>query len=352
MGRYSNYPVSVANFVCLFDSKELLESFDDRFWPILKTNNEIPWKRGEDISYILYRFKVICHEGDYYLTGKIVRNMNLESVQKYDSPSEKITTRIRKLSDGPSSFFLLRLFDHRLIVLKEMTRSPDLKKVELVFHRALKLHRAKLKMTEEKKFKNKHKKKKLSKDLRLQFETEFHARYPEAHFRITPIASFDLAQKALAKADVFKKLSVTLHHTNQEDPKFKHKLLQQLKTARSTIGGGKTASAKAVITDGDVGLNKSEIKSIASDVAKSQGNASLTVIGQGQDGEKIEIKDNQMSIKDYIPAGQALTEELKVVSSVKKLETHAEKGASFTEADVKKYKTLAKNIYGKYAKTR
>lgn len=351
MGRYSSYPISVANFVCLFDTKELLESFHDRFWPLVKTNNVIPWKRGEDISYILHGFKVVSYSGDYYLIGKIVRNMTLESIQKYDDQSEKITSRTRKLADAPSSFVLLRLFDHRLILLREMTRSPDLKKVEMVIYKALQMSRAKLKKNEEGKFKTKHRRKNLSKELRAKFEDEFDKKFPKAHFRITPIASFDLAERVLAKADVFKKLTVTLHHTNQEDPKFRHKLLQQLKTARSTIGGGKTASAKAVIVDSELGLNKGEIKSIASDVAKSQGNASLAVVGEGKDGERIEIKDNEMSIKDKIPAGEAMTEEAKVVSAVKKLETHSIKGSSFKESDIRKYRNLAKRIYEQYSKT-
>lgn len=345
--KLSKLPIEIGNFVCLYGEKELLDHFEDRVWEVFRNNYKISWNKGEDNAYIFHGFELKQIEGDYYLCGKIVRQMTLKSSQKYDEEKQVLKPRLTKMDDSPSTFFLLRLFDHKLIILKETTRAPGIEKLEKVIMKGLLEHRGKVKKKELAKFKRNRKKKRLTKELRLEFNEKFEKSYPKPHFRITPIASYDLVKKAFLRAKMLKSLNVTLFHTNQEDPKFRTSFLKQLSQSKKNIGHGKTTTVKGSISDAEFGLNVSAVKEVAEDVVTSQGNASFTAIGEDGDGARVTIKDNEVSIKDSIPSSEVSVIQIKELKAAKKLEKHADKKSFGDDDTITKYKEKALNVFKK-----
>ena len=332
--KLSNLPIEVANFVCIFNDKELLDVFTTRVWPIFKKNKKIIWDKGEDNFYVFYNFEIKVINDDAYLVGKVIRDMTLKSSQKYEEASETLTRRNKSLDDSPTSFFLLRLVDHKLIVLKETTRAPDIFKIEKVIQRALFLHRKDLRKTQLAVFRRNKRKKRLTQELKDEFKTQFETSYPQAHFRITPIASFELAQKIFEDVKNVSCLNVSLLHTNHEDPAFRSNLMKQLREAKKVVGKGNTTTVKATIIDKDAGLSLSEAKTIIEDVAISDGNASFTLLAQDLNGVEVKIKDYELSIKDFIPASEIPTEEVKELYASAKLDQHSQKDKKLTPEEI------------------
>lgn len=342
--KLSNLPIEIANFVCLFNEKELLDEFVDRLWPIFKSNKKIDWIKGEDKSYIFHNFSIKEIEGEKFLVGRIIRQMTLKSSQKYEEENAVLKKRSRSLDDSPSTFFLLRLYDHKLIILKETIRAPDLSKIEKIITRALQIHRLEQKKKIEDAFKKKFKRKRLTPEQRDEFQIAFEQYCPRAHFRITPIISYEKAQHVFEGVKSVNSLTVALLHTNQEDPDFRTNLMKQLKESKKVIGKGKTTTIKSSVVDNELGLSVTESQRVVEDVALSEGNASFTVLAISASNGNIKIKDNELTIKDSVKSSEVSTDELKAnVATLKLLQHSPEKELSEEEQKVLNQKKLKAN---------
>lgn len=320
--EYRRQPLEVGNFTCLFGQTEMLEAFGERILPVFTKLKLIPWGRGEERSFVFYKFRVEKIVNDYFLVGKIVRNMKIQSSQKYDAGSEDLKKRKRTLEDSPSTIFLLRLSDHKVVIVRQMSRAPNLSQIEKFITKAFKNHWRQLYQKELLNYRKRLKKKNLTKELREIFEITFRNAYPLPNFRITAMLNGVLVANAFARAKTLEQLSVTLHHTNNEDPRFRSAFLKQLKIAKTTVGRGATTSVKATISDKEAGLSVTNAKEIAQDLVKSGGNASFTAKATDENGIDFNIKDDDISIKDTIDSETHRTDHEKELEAVSRLNVH------------------------------
>lgn len=315
--------IEVGNFVSLFDGKEMLENFQERIWPFLKSKKPISFGRGEDKDFLFYNFKIIERNEEWYVCGSIIRNMKLKSVQNYNKETENLIKRNKSLDDSPSIYIIIRLVDHKLLLIKETTRAPGIGLTEKYFAKAFKVHRKLLNDRELKVYKRRLNRTRLTQIQKIDFYDYFEANFPIVQFRITPIASYRFVKKAFEHMSEVNSLTVTLHHTNTEDPDFRTALMKQLKESKSQTGSGNTTSIKTQIVDNKIGIKKNSVIDIASDVTKSGGNASFKAEGIDNSGTKMTVKDNELSIKDFVEVEDTTNEELKIIEGIKKLDQHA-----------------------------
>ena len=321
--KYLNkIPVEVGNFVCLFNQEEMLPNFETRIWPIFANDNTIKHGRGEDKNFVFYQFKIVTLGGTEYLFGRLIRNMVLVSDQTYEK-GKGIKKRKRSMKDSPTTIIIVRLIDHKMVLLKETSRAPGLNTVEKYIRLALAYHRKELRERELTRFKKRKKKQKLRKEEKAAFASWFEINFPIANFRLTPIASVESISKVFKDIKYLTSLSVTLLHTNNEDPKFRSNFVKALKASKDSVGHGATSTIKGQIHDKDAGIRLPQAREIARDVAISKGNAVLSGDAINKDDIDVVIKDNQISIKDILEVVDSTSDELKLNGGIEKLEEHA-----------------------------
>lgn len=119
--------VSVANFnvVFMFEKEEspLLDFFDTILMPALKS--EIRRNQGND-TYLLMDIGVKTDEdGDYVLTGLIVKSTTLEVKSMFDE-NGNLVARDDVYPTAPFSTFVIYLRNHRMILVENQKGSPSL----------------------------------------------------------------------------------------------------------------------------------------------------------------------------------------------------------------------------------
>lgn len=343
-----NLPIEVGNFVCLFGEEELLDSFKQRIWPIVSKNNKVTWTFGEDLYYVFYKFKVLEHAGEHYLCGQLVRKMRLTSSQDYKENEDQIKYRSKTMADSPSSFVCLRLFDHKVFVMRETVRAPGMQTLEKIFRKGLMEHRKSLHENELAKYKKRKKRKRLTKEQKGEFVGYFNAKFPLPDFRITPKASIAKIDELFKHVKEVNTLRVTFYKTNQEDPKFRTAILKQLQDSKDTIGNGHSSVVRTEITDKEKGLSISKTKEVLKDTSKSNGNVGFNVKAIGENDEGLNIKDSNLEVRDSVPNENLPNIESKVVLAAKKLDDLMVKATSAYKKNWQPYIKKAEEIYEEF----
>lgn len=332
--------LEVGNFTCRFEEKELLDCFEERFWPLVSKKRTWPYGRNEDKNFVFYGFRIIKNNKDFYLVGRIIRNMKLTSVQKYNKTTELLTRRNQSMEDSPTVFFVLRLIDHKVILIKETARAPRISQVEDFFRTAMKIHRVELKERESTLYRSRLGRRRLTKEQKCDFDMYFINTFPFAQFRITPIGSYSRAAEAFADVEALEYFAVTLHQTNSQKNNFRNSLMKKLAEAKRSLGHGDTTSVKAILADKTVGLDKEVAVEIAQDVAMSEGNASLVAKGDNSEGIEVIIRDTELSIKDTVEIEDVHNENLKATAGIQKLIQHAGDVPDSEEVEINRAKVF------------
>lgn len=117
------YPVEMANLICKFGKKNLLDYFEEIVEPAFSDASLV--RKFAETSYFFDSVKVISVSGRALLVGRIIKDTILEREQIYSRVSG-LTEDHDKMQSSPSSVFVLVLDIHRLIYLKETKFAPGL----------------------------------------------------------------------------------------------------------------------------------------------------------------------------------------------------------------------------------
>lgn len=130
------YPVEMANLICKFGEKNLLDYFEEIVEPAFSDTGLVR-KHGET-SYFFDSVDVINVSGRILLVGRIIKDTILEREQIY-SRTSGLREDHDKMQSSPSSIFVLVLDIHRLIYLKETKFAPGLDAFKATLENFLKL---------------------------------------------------------------------------------------------------------------------------------------------------------------------------------------------------------------------
>lgn len=122
--------VAIANFNVTFGKhdKPLLEYFDSIVYPAF-ISGDIRYRMldgGQWDKYYFIDVKVVePKEGDYVLTGKLVKETVLEIKSKIED--QKLVATDEHYPSAPYSTFYIYLKNHRMVLIKNQKGSPDIK---------------------------------------------------------------------------------------------------------------------------------------------------------------------------------------------------------------------------------
>lgn len=120
--------MSIANFNTVFEKNDkempMLECFDTIIMPAL-TNDYI--KKYNNAKMFFDEINVIEDEdGEYILTGILVKDTILEVKHNYDYQESKLIDKIGEYPSAPYSLFIIYLKNHRMILIRDQKGSPSL----------------------------------------------------------------------------------------------------------------------------------------------------------------------------------------------------------------------------------
>ncbi len=118
----------IANFNTGFEKNDkempMLECFDSIIMPAF-TNGYI--KKYDNTKLFFDEINVIEDEdGEYILTGILVKDTILEVKHNYDYQESKLINKIGKYPSAPYSLFIIYLKNHRMILIRDQKGSPSL----------------------------------------------------------------------------------------------------------------------------------------------------------------------------------------------------------------------------------
>lgn len=116
------YPVEMANLVCKFGKKNLLDYFEEIVLPAFTDENNR--RVYGDTKYFFGDVELVTVEGRVLLVGRFIKDMLFEREQVFTSSG--LVEDHDEMQSSPSCLFVLILDIHRLIFLKETKFAPSL----------------------------------------------------------------------------------------------------------------------------------------------------------------------------------------------------------------------------------
>jgi hypothetical protein len=116
------YPVEMANLVCKFGNKNLLDYFEEIVLPAF--SDERNQRVYGETKYFFGNVQLVVVEGRVLLVGRFIKDMVFEREQVFTSSG--LVEDHDEMQSSPSCLFVLILDIHRLIFLKETKFAPTL----------------------------------------------------------------------------------------------------------------------------------------------------------------------------------------------------------------------------------
>lgn len=290
------YELEISNLIVHFGKQELLDVFEERIWPVF--DMELESHRGETYLYKFIQVGFSKIDDDYYLCGRLMQRMHIKARQRL-SKGENLVSTDDEMSSDPTSIFLLRLFDHKLFLVPEQPRSPRSKTFKYVVSKLLNELYLNLYSQERANYMKKHEVKRLTKELRHKFETEFDKKYPEPDVSLNPIGSKANVDEILDVFEIVKSLRLEYHKTNNEDYELDEELITKFGESVN-----RTNSDKAVqeYRNNKDGLNVESVENLVKASTQTGGNCNFSMSGVAATGEIITRTEEHTKIKPKIDA--------------------------------------------------
>ena len=124
----SKKKMCIANFNTVFEKNDsempMLEYFDSIIMPALLSNYI---KKNGDTKLFFDEIKVIeDKDGEYILTGIVVKDTMLEVKYNYDYQEGKLVDKNGRYQSSPYSLFIIYLKNHRMVLVRDQKGSPSL----------------------------------------------------------------------------------------------------------------------------------------------------------------------------------------------------------------------------------
>lgn len=297
-----NLNLELGNFVLKYNDKNLLDVFEEHFVEIF--GEDLDKGNGETYKYTFTDIEFHKILNQPCMLGRIVKCMKIQARQRLQANKRIVSSNDSILSD-PSSIFVLRLTDHRLFLIKEIPRSPDLKNFETVVGILLDQEWRARYYAKLARYKRKLRKVRITKEERAEFEDDFLPENPKPYFRLTPISDPLLAAEIVDKFAVIKSLQIKAFKTNNEDVDSDEEFLKKHREKMEKING----DSGEINFKSKEGLDKEEVNAFVEAVSASSGNASFAVKGVSEDGSAItrSERDNRVKLTISVPTGATLT---------------------------------------------
>jgi hypothetical protein len=275
------YPVEMANLVCKFGDKNLLDYFEEIVVPAFFDQEML--RRYGETKYFFEKVEFVTVEGRVLLVGRIIKDMILEREQVY-SRSEGLVPDHDELQSSPSSIFVLILDVHRLVFLKETRFAPTLDNFKSTLESFLKLkHKVFIdsKYDELKAAGEKVTKKKLVLE-----------NFPPS-LELIPLTSAQSIDDFVRQYDVLR--SVSYKFADRNDEHDNEGFFEAVQRQKDEVGSKKTE----VKHSNPEGLNK---ESVIGEVqaATEQGNQTVTLVGKDSSGTELKGDNTDFQLKTFV----------------------------------------------------
>jgi hypothetical protein len=274
MGTFAQ-KMNLANFTCTFGEKYvLLDMFDEVVSPAFTGKHT---RTYSDSTYFLLDVGVFLYDSDeVVVSGRIVKNTTIGREQLYRDG--KIVADRQQIESAPTSFFVLRLSDHKSLYVRENSGAPGIGTFSSTISAFIKAEYRKwirIKYDEMKK-----------KDPGVSWKNVYET-FPPPSLEVTPMATESSVTAFLEKFKVINTVEVRLLETNHELDN--SPIFGNMRRVKSGTGAESVVlrSQKA----GDVGLDKGGVSGLISSPAE-EGNSRIVLRGKDLRGTKL-VADNE-----------------------------------------------------------
>lgn len=257
----------LANFNCTFGDKKLpmLENFEEIIYPAFTSG--VKRKPSNKNEYFFNKVKLIeCSDGEFALSGMIVKKTILERKSLVDEESGSIDYRDDKIPSHPFSYFVIFLNNHRMVLVKNQSGSPTIKNFEAMARFAIN---------------------EIIQEKNMDRRTEL---YEKAFINVTDIPCTNTVKEKIDGLSKISNITLTLYPLNGGDVPTEG-FYNMYRDIIETSGGDEgSLSLKNPKIESD------EDKSFISDMIIQEGGmVKHTIKGQNLDGSNVKIRDNDMS---------------------------------------------------------
>lgn len=282
--------LELANLVCRFGDKVLLDHFDEIFLPAFDEGRI----RTYGASRYFFADTGLVHLGEgskgepvIGLAGRFIKDGQLRREQIYVDGG--LVKDRQSMQSSPSAIFLLILNNHRLVYVRETAGAPDkaaFRSTLLAFLKQVRSHVVKTQFKAiDEEFEGRLKRRE-EKDKVLEA-------YEPPTLQLIPLTSRGTVAQFVKKYEVLKRIKITYRQTNDENPL--NDFFAQLKESKEALG----ANSASVIQESKDGLNKDEaITQITA--ATDQGINTVVLRGTDEGGDTLIGNNDSFQIKKPI----------------------------------------------------
>ncbi|MCC3255410.1 hypothetical protein [Xanthomonas campestris] len=283
--------IELANFVCRFGEKVMLDEFDKIVYPAF-FKDSLKRKYGETKFFFekvnLVKVKASNDSEALAIAGRIIKDTVLRRDQVY-VPGEGLRQKKGRLASAPSSIFLLILDNHRLVFVKETPDVPtkeQFRSTALVFLRQM--HAALLK----KELINIDEMG-LSRDDSKREKEKIYKKYERPTLEMIALTSQDSIEDFIQKYEILNQVKITINDRNDEFNS--DGFFESLKESKDAIKSDDTA----VVHNSKEGLDKNEAVSQVSS-ATAQGHQTVSLKGKDESGGTLIGNNEHFQLKKKI----------------------------------------------------
>lgn len=274
------YPqkLSIANFVCTFgDTLAMLDLYDEVVEPAFF--DEIKRSFGES-TFFLLGVNYVRVENELYVSGRIVKDTVVKRDQYYEDG--EIIADPQQIESSPSSFFSLKLSNHKLYFVRENANAPSIK----VFESTMQYF---LNRVYDKWIKDLYSE--TNSERRVITWAKLMEKWPRPNLEVTPLATENSVSAFVEKFRTVNAVEIKLLRTNHELDN--SPIFGDMREVGGKIGA-ETVSIKTQRA-GEVGLEKGEVAKLVSGQALD-GNAKISITGKSLGGDRMQARNESFSL--------------------------------------------------------
>ena len=249
-----NYKLEVANFVFKIGEKELLDAFNDWFYPTVTDGCYIDGRSYSETQKLFFHETEILIHGDEepVLIGKLVKHQKLSSDQYFKDG--KLIPDNKTLDTHPSSFFVLTLSNHKLLWVEETKRAPKVSDFQQIvksqimnkrreyIHEQVNQRKKELYIEFGKSNFRNDKEGKKEFDRKLDQFKQVLSRETLPHVEVTPLADQGLLNDRLKNIQVIKSIKIKFLQTNNELADENEQFLRRFQKTGEALGANSSSA--------------------------------------------------------------------------------------------------------------
>jgi hypothetical protein len=323
MTRYKY--VEVANFICKFGDKNLLDLLEEVVLPAFNSNEK---RSYGTTNYFLHQVKLVeIKNADtpiWCFTGRFIKNTLLQREQIFDEGRKTLVSDKEEMPSALSSIFVLILNNHRLIYLGETHDSPSISMFSATMKGFLKeSHRNYI----DRLYQQRDNEEATKKTLLMRF--------PYPRLEIIPLATEESLDNFINEYDTLQSITIQLVETNNQLDN--NGLFVKLRESGNAID-----SKNITLTyKNNDGLAKEDVSPQLA-AAVGQGNSHIKLKGKDREGNELNGSNQEFNIQLKFQALMSSAHEA-VAYTVDMLRTaskHVLEGIRLDEEKEQKLRTL------------